>query len=60
MSLSSRFVLTNMAVELGAKAGYIVPDQKTIDYIKSVSDKEFEIVKSDEDAKYEKIDNIDY
>ncbi len=59
MSLSGRFVLTNMAVELGAKAGYVVPDQKTIDYIKSVSDKEFEIVKSDEDADFEKVYNID-
>ncbi|MFP4548292.1 MAG: 3-isopropylmalate dehydratase large subunit [Fidelibacterota bacterium] len=59
MSLSGRFVLTNMAVELGAKAGYVVPDQKTIDYIKSVSDKEFEIVKSDDDADFDKVYNID-
>ena len=59
MSISSRFVLTNMAVELGAKAGYVIPDKKTIEYIKSVSDKEFEIVKSDDDANFEQIINID-
>jgi len=59
MSLSGRFVLTNMAVELGAKAGYVVPDQKTLDYIKTVSDKEFEIVKSDDDADFDQVINID-
>jgi 3-isopropylmalate/(R)-2-methylmalate dehydratase large subunit len=59
MSLASRFVLTNMAAELGAKNGYVVADQKTIDYIKSVSEKEFEIVKSDDDAEFDQVINID-
>ncbi len=59
MSLSSRFVLTNMAVELGAKAGYVVPDQKTIDYISSVTDKPFDVIKSDDDAQFEKTIEID-
>ncbi len=59
MSLSSRFVLTNMAVELGAKAGYIIPDKKTIEYINSITNKKFDIIKSDDDAEFEKIINID-
>ncbi|MBN2278966.1 MAG: 3-isopropylmalate dehydratase large subunit [Candidatus Marinimicrobia bacterium] len=59
MSLSGRFVLANMAAELGAKNGYVAPDEKTLEYIKSVTDKEFEIVMSDDDAEFDQIVNID-
>lgn len=34
LSMEQRMTLCNMSVELGAKAGLIAPDQKTIDYIK--------------------------
>jgi len=33
MSLSSRMVLSNMAVECGAKNGYIAPDEKTLSFL---------------------------
>jgi 3-isopropylmalate/(R)-2-methylmalate dehydratase large subunit len=59
MTIDSRMVLSNMAVEMGAKAGLIEPDQKTIDYVKARTDKPFNAFKSDEDAVYEKIDDVD-
>ncbi len=33
MSLSSRMVLPNMMAEFGAKNAYVVPDEKTVDYL---------------------------
>ncbi|MGN5052067.1 3-isopropylmalate dehydratase large subunit [Aeromonas veronii] len=38
LSMEGRMTVCNMAIELGAKAGMIAPDQTTIDYIR---DKEF-------------------
>ena len=52
MSISERMVLCNMAVEMGAKTSYIEPDEKIIEYVKARSDKNFEIIKTDEDFKY--------
>jgi 3-isopropylmalate/(R)-2-methylmalate dehydratase large subunit len=52
-------VLANMAVEMGAKAGIIEPDQKTIDYVKSRTDKPFTAFKSDLDATYERTVHVD-
>lgn len=37
-SMEERMTICNMSIEAGAKAGFIAPDQKTIDYIK---DREF-------------------
>jgi len=48
-----------MAVEMGAKAGIIEPDQKTLDYVKSRTDKPFKPVKSDPEAKYEQVVDLD-
>jgi len=53
MSVASRFVLTNMAVEIGAKAGYMIPNQATLDYLKGRVRHPFEIVESDPDAEFE-------
>jgi 3-isopropylmalate/(R)-2-methylmalate dehydratase large subunit len=57
MSLEERLVLTNMAVEAGAKTGIIAPDNKVIEFLKSkgISEEEIDLVSSDEDANYEKI-----
>ena len=35
LSMESRFVLTNMAAEMGAKNAWIAPDQVTLDWLKS-------------------------
>jgi len=59
MSVDGRMVLCNMAVEMGAKAGIIEPDEKTVDYVKGRTDKQFKPVKSDSDAVYEKIVDVD-
>ncbi|MCJ7613926.1 homoaconitase large subunit [Candidatus Bathyarchaeota archaeon] len=59
MTIDGRMVLANMAVEMGAKAGLIEPDQKTVDYVKARTDKPFTPVKSDPDSVYEKIVDVD-
>ena len=59
MTIDSRMVLSNMAVEMGAKAGLIEPDQKTLDYVQSRTDKPFNPIKSDPDSVYEKIVDVD-
>lgn len=55
LSVEARMTITNMAIEAGAKTGVINPDKKTVDYVKERTDKKFEVVKSDEDAHYEKV-----
>jgi len=52
MSISSRLVLCNMAVEMGAKSMIIEPDEKTVTYVKDRTDKSFTVFKSDLDANY--------
>jgi len=59
MTVASRMVLTNLSMEMGAKAAMIPPDQKTIDYVKSVTDKPFEVVKPDSDAHYSRTIEVD-
>jgi 3-isopropylmalate/(R)-2-methylmalate dehydratase large subunit len=59
MTIDGRMVLSNMAVEMGAKAGLIEPDKKTVDYVKARTDQPFTPVKSDPDSVYEKIVDVD-
>ncbi|MCJ7721102.1 homoaconitase large subunit [Candidatus Bathyarchaeota archaeon] len=59
MSIDGRMVLANMAVEMGAKAGIIEPDQKTLDYVNARTDKPFKPVKSDPDTTYERVVDVD-
>ncbi|MFQ6075586.1 MAG: 3-isopropylmalate dehydratase large subunit [Candidatus Bathyarchaeia archaeon] len=54
MSIDGRIVLSNMAVEMGAKSGIINPDAKTMEYVKGITDIPVTPVKSDEDAEYER------
>ncbi len=54
MSVADRMVLTNMAAEMGAKNGYVLPDQKTLDYLKGRAKVDFTPIYSDEDANYYK------
>ncbi|HDP70601.1 MAG TPA: 3-isopropylmalate dehydratase large subunit [Actinobacteria bacterium] len=60
MSMPERFVLSNMAVEAGAKVGLIESDEITKAYLKERNrgDKFVEI-KADNDAVYEKVIEID-
>jgi len=52
LSIDARLTMSNMSVELGAKFGLFKADQKTIDYVKSRTQKPFEPVESDPDASY--------
>lgn len=54
MSISGRLTLCNMVVEMGAKNGVIEPDEKTLEYVKSRTDKPFKVFRSDPDARYER------
>lgn len=59
LSVEARFTISNMAVEMGAKCGLMEADQKTIDWVKAHSKKDFETVKADPDADYTRIKEYD-
>ncbi|MFA4839191.1 MAG: 3-isopropylmalate dehydratase large subunit [Candidatus Neomarinimicrobiota bacterium] len=59
MSLASRFVLTNMAVEIGAKNGYMIPNDEVIAYVKARTNRKFEVVESDPDANFDEVLSYD-
>lgn len=60
MSMESRFVLSNMAVEAGAKVGLIASDATTRDYLKAQGRaKDWTPIVPDKDAQYEKVITID-
>ena len=52
LSIAGRLTMSNMSVELGAKFGIFKADEKTLNYVKSRTDKAFEPVESDPDAWY--------
>jgi len=55
LSIEERMTICNMAIEAGGKNGIIAADAKTIEYVKSKSDKPFECITSDEDANYKSV-----
>jgi 3-isopropylmalate/(R)-2-methylmalate dehydratase large subunit len=65
MSLDERLVLCNMSVEMGAKATYIRPDEKVMEYLSEVSPekyKEYQMMKFTDDengADYESVYSFD-
>jgi homoaconitase/3-isopropylmalate dehydratase large subunit len=59
MSLSSRLVLSNMAVEMGAKNGYCAPDKKTFAFLEGRAVAEYTPIYPDPDAEYERVLSYD-
>ncbi len=59
LSIDGRFTLSNMAVEAGAKAGIIEPDEKTVEWVKSRTKEEFQVVRNDPDATFEEVIKMD-
>ncbi len=59
LSMDSRFAMANMAIEAGGKFGIFEVDKKTIEYVRSKGKTQYNIFKSDEDAEYEKVFEID-
>lgn len=51
LSIDERCTICNMAVEAGAKNGIIAPDKKTLDYVNARTQKPFEPLYGDADAK---------
>jgi 3-isopropylmalate/(R)-2-methylmalate dehydratase large subunit len=52
MSIASRMVLSNLSMEMGAKVAFVLPDEKTIAYVKARTKKRFVPVTPDRDAQY--------
>jgi len=52
LSIDERMTICNMAIEAGAKNGIIEPDDATMQYVKTRSNKPFTPVRSDEGAAY--------
>jgi len=59
MSQASRMVLSNMAIECGAKNGYIAPDDKTFRFLEGRAVRKYYPVYPDPDAPYEKVFEFD-
>lgn len=59
MSISERLVLTNMVAEMGAKNGYIAPDEVTFAYLEGQAAGDFEPVFPDPNAAYEQVLKLD-
>ena len=59
LPMHSRFTMCNMAIEAGGKSGIIEPDEITENYVKDRAQREYKIFKSDKDAEYAKVINID-
>lgn len=59
LTVEGRLTMANMAIEAGGKNGIFAVDDKTIEYVKSRSNKPYTVHKSDPDAKYAEIKEYD-
>lgn len=59
LSVAGRMVICNMAVEMGAKATYIRPDDKVLKYVQAHSDRDFTVYDTDSDYRYSAEHNFD-
>ena len=66
LAMDSRFAMSNMAIEAGARAGLIEPDEITLDYVKitnkkvwSAKNTAWKKLKSDSNANYAKVHEWD-
>lgn len=60
LSVEDRMLFPLMSIDLGAKASYVNPDEKTLAYAHAHSRmKDFEPLTNDADARYEKVIDID-
>lgn len=53
LSIDERFTTSNMAIEMGAKVGLMLADEKTDEWVKSRVSDSYEAVAPDKDASYE-------
>ena len=59
LGIDGRATICNMSIEAGAKAGIIEPDEKTIKYVKERAGEPITPIRSDEDAEFTKVYEID-
>lgn len=59
LSMDARFTMANMAIEAGGKNGIFIVDEKTIEYAREHSTKDFVVYEPDEDAVYDEVYKID-
>jgi 3-isopropylmalate/(R)-2-methylmalate dehydratase large subunit len=59
MSVGGRMVLCNMAAEMGAKNAYVAPDSTTRTWLANRSDKPYQEVHPDPDARYAQVLHYD-
>lgn len=59
LDMAGRFTMCNMAIEAGGKNGIMEPDEKTLSYVKPRARREFKLYKSDPDAVYKDVIEID-
>jgi len=59
MSLGSRMVLCNMAIEMGAKNGVCLPDDKTVAFLECRAAADYNPIYPDPDADYERVIEFD-
>jgi 3-isopropylmalate/(R)-2-methylmalate dehydratase large subunit len=59
LSMEGRLTMSNMAIEAGAKAGIVPPDDITKAYVKGRAQRNPSYYSSDPDAKFERIEEFD-
>jgi 3-isopropylmalate/(R)-2-methylmalate dehydratase large subunit len=59
LSLADRFTICNMAIEAGAKSGIMEPDTQVVEYLKGRTTRQYTLYKSDPDAVYADVIEID-
>ena len=59
LSMESRFTIANMAIEAGGKNGIFNVDEKTLAYVKDRGKRPPKVYKSDPDARYKQVIEID-
>ncbi len=59
LSVSERMTLCNLAVEMGAKVGYVPPDDTIYAYLEGRAKRSYEPLFSDPDCRYDQVIGID-
>lgn len=54
LSIDSRMTIANMSVEMGAKNGFMEPDQKVLEWLEPRARGNFQVIKAGPDADYER------
>src|SRR5207302_1088285 len=59
MSVASRMVLANLAMEMGAKVAFTPVDEVLMDYLRPLTPQKLRMIGADSDAHYERVVRID-